>query len=396
MGINNLKNELRSYNLVKKGHISQFSQQKGGLDISSYIYKFSKVFVNNWLNCIPNFVAIFKKYNVHPTFIFDGKAPQEKDKERQRRRNCQKKSEEKTENIREDLIKFKNNEPPSDLLKEVMKKINDKKKGGLRLLMLKNETEIDIEKIEEYILERDKQATPIKKEDVDTLKELLTKFGIPLLNSSGEAEALCAKMFNEKQFDFVITEDSDILAYGVEYYISDLNTLTGECEIIRLSEVLNHLKLDFNSFQEFCVMCGCDYNDNIPNIGIKNCLLYIQKHKNINNVITFLNTDFNEKLNKENKKLNENINEKKKDEIIKRINKLKNQIHFMNNEFPFETSLLLFKNFGRILETYKSNYWDVLDNLDNAFNFMYLQNIKYNKEKLLELWQPVKMEFCEE
>ncbi|MDD4931759.1 MAG: hypothetical protein PHG66_06485, partial [Candidatus Colwellbacteria bacterium] len=306
MGITNLKKLLKGEfktspikeSLVKTINISEFAGEKVGVDISSYIYKYKITQGDNWLNSALMFICMLKKANVHGTFLFDGKAPVEKDAEAKRRRDVSTNLEDKIVNLSFDLDTYKDTNVISDLLKETMKKIGDKdaKIGKVGKLLhagkkSKSEAYIDVEAIDAFIKKKEDQNNKPTREDSDTLKKMLTHFGATYIQAPGEAESLAAYLFSIGDVKAVITEDTDILAYGVETYISGLNANTGDCEVIYLSEVLDATELNLEEFREFCIMCGCDYGNNIKGVGTATALKLIQKHKSIEAYVTATGVD---------------------------------------------------------------------------------------------------------
>ena len=65
--------------------------------------------------------------------------------------------------------------------------------------------------------------------------------------------------------DFVVTEDSDLLAYGCSHILLKLK-LSGTCQSVYLSRVLESLRLSKEEFTDFCILAGCDYCK-LPGVG---------------------------------------------------------------------------------------------------------------------------------
>ena len=83
MGINGFLQFVKKKkpSLIHTEHISLFTNQRVFIDISGYIYRYICVYgqqQNKWLNAMLSFFLIFKKYNVIPVPVFDGKPPVEK------------------------------------------------------------------------------------------------------------------------------------------------------------------------------------------------------------------------------------------------------------------------------------------------------------------------------
>lgn len=349
MGVKDLKKFLRENDLVKRSNISVYAGKKVAVDVSSYIYKYMMIFPDNFLSSFPNLICLFKEADVHCTFVFDGKAPPEKDKEREKRKQSKNDTGDKIFNISFDLDKYKNTGEVSDLLRETMDKISNETTSQ-SCLLLEKKKKIDVIAIQQFIDKKQKQLNPIKPNDIQNLKTLFTLLGIPYLQSPVEAEALCAYLFLKGEVDAVITEDTDILAYGVETFISNVNSRTGDCELVLLSKVLEELNMKGDEFLDFCIMCGTDYNTNIPNIGIKKAFKLIIDHKTIENVLVFL----------------------------------KNEGACLNKDRTRE----LFKTFGNMNteEDIKTHYWDTNRNLIEAYRFMRDNKIRFSEDTMDKLW----------
>ena len=126
MGIKNLKKFIREVfpDLIKKVHISEFSNEKIAVDTSSYMYSYKAVFGDTWLNAFPNLIYTLKKWDVHGNFMLDGKAPKEKDKERAKRGEQKEKLEDNVMNLSLELDLYKSSQQSTPFLVEIMAKIN--------------------------------------------------------------------------------------------------------------------------------------------------------------------------------------------------------------------------------------------------------------------------------
>ena len=96
MGIKNLNKLLKDKcpELFQQIHISDFSYKKVAIDISLYMFKFKAVCGDRWLTTFINLIASLRRNEVHCVFIYDGKAPVEKDTEKAKRREERSKLEE--------------------------------------------------------------------------------------------------------------------------------------------------------------------------------------------------------------------------------------------------------------------------------------------------------------
>lgn len=384
MGIKGLKKFIRETfpDLIKTVHISEFSNEKIAVDTSSYIYSYKAVFGDTWLNSFPNLIYTLKKWNIHGNFIFDGKAPKEKDKERAKRGEQKEKLEDNVMNLSLELDLYKSSHQSTPFLVEVMAKINKSnvKTQKITRMLHAGKTEsdpdyINIEAVEEYLKKKERQIINFSKDDIENLKKMLELFGVPYIQAPGEAEALGAYMSSIGKVKAVLTEDTDVLAYGTSIYLSDLNSSTGYCEAIYLSEVLEALKYSLDEFLDFCVMCGTDYNDNIPGYACKTVFKFINEHRNIE---TFIDAD---------KKL--------------RCSKKKSEADYtiLNHNRSRE----LFKTFGDLIvsdisrtESYNCTFWDNNIDFDVLYDFLRTKKCRYVPSTIEEYWKEPEIVFEEE
>ena len=88
MGIKNLKKYIREKcsACMTTIHISDFSNEKISIDISSFIYKYKVVFRDKWISPFIKLLCCLKENKIHGIFIFDGKPPIEKKIEMEKRK----------------------------------------------------------------------------------------------------------------------------------------------------------------------------------------------------------------------------------------------------------------------------------------------------------------------
>lgn len=393
MGVKNLKKFIREKypNEIQKLNLSDFYGQMIMMDIMSYIYKFKVTMREKWLQSIIVLIKLFKSNNVHVNIVFEGESPKEKNKEKEQRRQQRKQQEQKILNIKNDINEYNQNGNISELLKETYKKINQTDTTKInRLLHFNNDKNVNYEittldykmlqQIEEYIDKKENQLVVITEQDINKIKEICDTFGVPYFQSENEAETLCCEMCmnvkddqnnNLKQPIGVISEDSDVLAYGANMLICDLNISNGDCNVIYLPSLLKTMNFTYNEFLDFCILSGTDYNINIPGIGSVKCLEFINKYRSIENIFT-----------NENKLIEKKINEaikKKKSENLENIDTTEDidknmTIEKLHNDMKRSNEM-----FGLIKKSNnKSEYWDCNLNFDKICECCLRYNIDYN------------------
>lgn len=288
MGIKNLTQFLKKYEVYETLNMSNLKYAKVGIDAPMFLYKFKSAYAPNdraWLGSFVNFIAYLRKRDVHPVFVFEGKAPPEKFQAQEERREQRHKTIDKTNTMQLDLDEYIKNGTVTPLLTELSKKL----KGSQikKSLLVKNTSEINIDEIKDEIDRRRKYEISITNEDIEYLKELCKLMGVSYIHSFGEAETDCVSLFYGGVIDYIVSEDTDVLAY-FSTQAEDLKVITSfnNDTFVQVSKqkILDVLNLSDESFRDFCIMCGTDYNKNIFRIGVEKSYKFISNYRNIENV----------------------------------------------------------------------------------------------------------------
>eukprot|EP01025_Chloroclados_australasicus_P050597 TRINITY_DN5838_c0_g1_i1.p1 TRINITY_DN5838_c0_g1~~TRINITY_DN5838_c0_g1_i1.p1 ORF type:complete len:414 (-),score=56.52 TRINITY_DN5838_c0_g1_i1:232-1326(-) len=144
---------------------------------------------------------------------------------------------------------------------------------------------------EKDIAKYSKRTVKVTKEMNEDCKKLLRLMGVPVVESPGEAEAQCAELAKEGLVYGVSTEDMDCLTFGAPRLIRNLMTPASQnkppCEFI-YQDMLEQLQLSPDEFIDLCILCGCDYCSTIKGIGQVRALQLIQKHRTIEAILANL------------------------------------------------------------------------------------------------------------
>jgi flap endonuclease-1 len=73
--------------------------------------------------------------------------------------------------------------------------------------------------------------------------------------------------------------------------LTKIDTNLDTCVRLVYSDILENLDMTECEFLDLCIMCGCDYNKNIPKIGVETSFKYIKQYKSIDEFSTQTNTD---------------------------------------------------------------------------------------------------------
>jgi flap endonuclease-1 len=187
-------------------------------------------------------------HGIKPIFVFDGKAPEMKSDELQKRRQ-------KREEAEEELKKA---EETGD---------------------------------QEALARFSKRIVRVTQKHNDECKRLLKLMGVPIIEAPGEAEAQCAAMSKAGLVYATGTEDMDALTFGSPILLRHLTFSEARKMPIRevyLSKVLEELNLTQEQFVDLCILLGCDYCDSIRGIGPVRALEMIRKYGNIETILKHL------------------------------------------------------------------------------------------------------------
>ena len=159
----------------------------------------------------------------------------------------------------------------------------DRSRSPKRLLGKRTEG-VDMAWIEKKIEQRRNQLYNIAPEDFEHAKELFSILQVPYLTAPGEAEKMCSVACIQGLVEAVLSEDTDVMAYGAPVFLSKIDSSSDTCIRIRQVNLLSALELDKHQFLDLCIMCGTDYNPNIPRIGSKTAYKLVLQHGGIDQI----------------------------------------------------------------------------------------------------------------
>ena len=187
--------------------------------------------------------------NIKLIFVFDGKIPELKNDERERR-----------------------------------KSIKEEAKKQYELAMRKE----DINLMKKYA----SRTSVLNPEMISEAKSLIKYLGLPVIQAPSEGEAQASFLAKQGDAYGVVSQDTDSLMFGAPRLIKNLS-ISGKRkkadalaykiimpELIELPEILNSLGIDQEQLIALCMLVGTDYNiGGIKGIGPKNALKLLKTHK---------------------------------------------------------------------------------------------------------------------
>jgi 5'-3' exonuclease len=193
-----------------------FKNNKIGIDVSSLLYRFHG-------DCDKIYDFLKPLLNNKLIFVFDGKAPEYKDKELEIRRTAKEFSEIRINKLKESLT--------SDLDEETYKLIQNR----VKQLELEN-----------WSLTRN-----IREE----FKTFLKKHNLLYIKSIVEADTLLIDLYFNGYIDAVLSNDMDYLVAGIETLLVPVKGVLKE---ISLNEILEHEEINIEQFRETAILMGID------------------------------------------------------------------------------------------------------------------------------------------
>ena len=243
MGIKDLLSLYKT--LLTKENLSNFRGKTCAIDMMVWLYKGMYAVNNNpnikdiYLNFPLKMLTILKENGIKCIAVFDGNLLPAKLKEIQERINCK---------IANEILASKLREEGNIIQSNVV-----------------NNRSLNVTQVH-----------------INTLIYLLKKFNFEIIVAPYESDAQIAYLYHKKIIDFAITEDSDLIPYGVKRIAFKLNE-NGDFEYLNLNkeelpkEIYNNINEDAKfmlnlthlKLVQFCVMLGCDYIKSIKGLGMK-------------------------------------------------------------------------------------------------------------------------------
>jgi 5'-3' exonuclease len=265
MGVRFLNKYLKNncHHAINEKNFSYFSNKIIAVDASIYIYKYLKT--NNLLEGIYSMIIAFKKHNIKPIFVFDGKSIEQKNDLILARK-------EKKEKARKEYNK---------LLEQYNYLTNSYTNVNVNVNTNTHNENIDILVEKMNILK--KECIQLKREDVTNIKELLTEFQIQYLDAENEADTLCVQLVKNNIAYACLSEDMDMFVYGCPRVLRYISVTHEKMVLYDFKKILTILKMNEEIFQIICILSGTDYNDYVDNHESCQCinkvLYYMESYK---------------------------------------------------------------------------------------------------------------------
>ena len=133
-----------------------------------------------------------------------------------------------------------------------------------------------------------RRLVKVTKDHCKEAKELLSLMGVPYVDAPCEAEAQCAALVKSGKVYGTATEDMDALTFGSSVLLRHLTFSEARkmpVQEFNYEKVLAGLELSREAFIDLCILLGCDYCDSIKGVGPKRAMELIREHKTLEGII---------------------------------------------------------------------------------------------------------------
>jgi flap endonuclease-1 len=261
-----------------------FGDLKGkwlGIDVSCFLYRYMVGFgKERWIDGFIHLFIALRSQGVKFVLLFDGKAPPEKDAVHEKRQCAKDKLQQRAEDLLW-LIEHLDELEMTSLVCETDEELTRAKRTGTVTPL--GATVVKKEELVEELKKAENLCVLIRKEHIDALKELARHMGIVSIQAPGEAEAFGAYLSVHGVLSGMATDDTDVLAYGCNYYRINLKD--------RTVQNVDHLKLcdeiEFtpNQLTDLAILLGCDYNSNLVGVGPVGVMNMMREHGSIEEIL---------------------------------------------------------------------------------------------------------------
>jgi len=232
MGIRNLNRFIQTKcpNASSRIHLEQLRGKKIAVDTSIYMYRFAGE--NALLENMYLMASLFRHYNIHAVFVFDGLPPPQK-----------------TELIESRRRKKDHAKHQYDIVADQLKQ--------------RQRTEYynpEIAELEETMTQLRKKFARLRDCDIANVKELLVSFGFAIIDAEGEADVLCAKLAIKKRVYACLSDDTDMFVYGCAVVLRHISLLNHSVVSYTMADILAEIGISQHEFKMMCVVNGTDYD----------------------------------------------------------------------------------------------------------------------------------------
>lgn len=229
-------------------HMSALGGKKIAVDISIFMYKF--IGDDALIEGMFGLLSMFRRHNIAPVFVFDGRPDCLKAGVLQRRAAEKNAAKEKYA-----------------ALAKTGRITNTNTNGVIRRSYSQivstgsspSETPFDLGGA---MAQLKKQSICLHQGHIEATKQVLTLFNASYIEAVGEADEWCAALALEHHVWGILSEDMDYFVYGCPHILRALDLETQTIMHYDTEAILNDLGMSQRELREICVLSGTDYTIN--------------------------------------------------------------------------------------------------------------------------------------
>ena len=229
--LNGLISKSRATSLVEV-HLRDLKEKRIAIDISIYMYRFKAA--GALLEKIYLMCSIFRTYDIHPIFIFDGSPPKSK-------ADVLAKRKEKREEAREQA-------------------------QGIREALALATTSYEKGKLKSRLAELKRKATKLTWEDIRLVRTLLSSYGMCCMTADGEADAVCAALVVSGKVFACLSEDTDMFGHGCPVVLKYFSLVKHTVVVYVLEDIAASLGMKVEEFQQLCALSAANPSAGRPSV----------------------------------------------------------------------------------------------------------------------------------
>jgi 5'-3' exonuclease len=229
---------------ITKQHISCLKGKKIAIDTSIYLYKYRSQ--ESLHESFYNMISLFRKYDITPLFVFDGKPPPEKMDALKERKMLKLDAEKEYNVLQKSLESIEDNELKDTILSEM------------------------------EILKR--QFVRISEYHVKSVKKIMDAYGVHYYDAYGEADLTCAYLCKEKCYG-CMSDDMDMFVYGCNVVIRHLSLINETVLLYYMDNILTDLDMPHSMLKQISVLSGTDYNIHDNDVSLFETLKWFKEYK---------------------------------------------------------------------------------------------------------------------
>ncbi|KKY27341.1 putative 53 exonuclease and flap-endonuclease [Phaeomoniella chlamydospora] len=139
------------------------------------------------------------------------------------------------------------------------------------------------------------KAIDVTPQMTHALIQELKKLDVAYVVAPYEADAQLAYLERKGLINGVLSEDSDLLVFGVQKLLTKLDQYGNFVEVNRneftACRDISLIGWTDADFRRMAILSGCDYLNSLPNMGLKTAYRYVRKYKAIERVLKMLQFD---------------------------------------------------------------------------------------------------------